>query len=167
MNKIELVTQPETDDRVKQTIDQDTLKKLEKLITQEKESPEEQVDFDGFKIPDGKIPLDGHFSTNEIRELVNLAKSEGLLSENVVVTVLESNGALGDKLVIKEENTEEKNDKIDKGDVNQSLLVPGADDNDKEDKEDKEDDGENNGRRKSSVGEDIAKAISEAKAKAN
>lgn len=152
MNKIELVTQPESDDRVKKTIDQDTLKKLEHLINQEKQSSEEQVDFDGFKIPDGKIPLDGHFSTNEIRGLVKLAKSEGLLSENVVVTVLESNGELGDKVVIKEDNKEEKNDKINKGDDEKDPLSTNDEDN------------ENNGRRKSSVGEDIAKAINEAKA---
>lgn len=62
----------------------------------------EKLDHDGFEIPQGKIPLDGHFSTNEVQQLVELAKSENLIKENVHVEVVEKNESLGDKLVIKE-----------------------------------------------------------------
>ena len=61
-----------------------------------------EYDVDGFKIPAGKIPLDGHFSAREIDQLVLMAQEGGLLEEDVQVKVLERN-QIGDKIVILEE----------------------------------------------------------------
>lgn len=79
--------------------------------TQDNDQKEDvaEYDDDGFEIPQGKIPLDGHFSTSEIRELVNLSKEEGILKEDINIKVLESNEAIGDKVVISEEP--DKNEK--------------------------------------------------------
>lgn len=150
MSKIEIITQPETKDRVKQTPDKKTLEKLRELVLEnpgstllqdamepdkkpndkspsvqtsdaasnkkdkslsistddrtkgEKVESPKEYDQDGFEIPQGKIPLDGHFSSNEIKELVNLAILEGLLKPTVEVKVLEHNDLVGDKVVIME-----------------------------------------------------------------
>lgn len=95
--------------------------------TQDNDQKEEEFveyDDDGFEIPQGKIPLDGHFSTSEIRELVKLSKEEGILKEDINIKVLESNEAIGDKVVISEEPEKDEKNK------------------DKEDEEDEEDDEE-------------------------
>ncbi|EGV60020.1 hypothetical protein PSN45_002246 [Yamadazyma tenuis] len=63
---------------------------------------EKITDHDGFEIPQGKIPLDGHFSTSEIKALVNLAKDEGFLKESVEVQVADHSETVGDKVVIVE-----------------------------------------------------------------
>lgn len=148
MNRIEIITQPETEGRVKQTPNKATLEKLKSLINENppneedslndplasdkkparekshqlenaKDNPaalahdttkEKVYDDDGFEIPQGKIPLDGHFSTNEIRELVNLAKLENLLKPTVEVRVIEENSLVGDKVVIMEPESEEGKD---------------------------------------------------------
>lgn len=65
-------------------------------------SPE--VDEDGFEVPTGKIPLDGHFSSKEVAELVNHAKDQGLLKDSVEVQVLESNDRVGDKVQVVEKD---------------------------------------------------------------
>lgn len=84
--------------------------------TSEKTKGEKIIDHDGFEVPEGKIPLDGHFSTNEIKELVDVAKQEGLLKKDIQVKVLEKNDVVGDKVVItddkdKEKEKEEENEK--------------------------------------------------------
>lgn len=61
------------------------------------------LDEDGFEIPLGKIPLDGHFSTDEVKELVELSKEEGVLKDDVNVKVLESNEVVGDRIEVVEE----------------------------------------------------------------
>lgn len=132
MNKIEIITQPESGNHSSQM---DIAQKLQVLIkenpsaddnnsddttqssssdlkqTHGKESSrkiqstdltKEKLDHDGFEIPQGKIPLDGHFSTKEVQQLVDLAKSENMLKENVKVVVAEENKTLGDKVIIKE-----------------------------------------------------------------
>lgn len=149
MNRIEIITQPETEGRVKQTPNKATLEKLKSLISENppneedslddplasdkkptrekshqlqdsKDTPaalahdttkEKVYDDDGFEIPQGKIPLDGHFSTNEIRELVNLAKLENFLKPTVEVRVIEENSLVGDKVVIMEPESEPKEGK--------------------------------------------------------
>lgn len=82
----------------------------EKEAEKEEES-EGEYDADGFKIPAGKIPLDGHFSAREIDQLILMAQDEGLLDEDVRMKVLERN-QIGDKVIILEEPPE--NDKQDK-----------------------------------------------------
>lgn len=69
-----------------------------------------KYDEDGFEIPSGKIPIDGHFSTDEVKELVSLAKQEGILQEQVSVEVMESSDLLGDKIQVVERDTPEKED---------------------------------------------------------
>lgn len=73
-----------------------------------------EYDDDGFVIPQGKIPLDGHFSTSEIKELIKLSKEEGILKEDVNIKVLDSNEHIGDKVVISEESDKDKLDNPDK-----------------------------------------------------
>lgn len=62
------------------------------------------IDDDGFEVPQGKIPLDGHFSTNEIQGLISIAKQEGLLKEDVELKILDKNDKVGDKVVILEKD---------------------------------------------------------------
>lgn len=82
--------------------------------THEKEDDSVEYDDDGFVIPQGKIPLDGHFSTSEIKELIKLSKEEGILKEDVNIKVLDSNEHIGDKVVISEESDKDKLDNPDK-----------------------------------------------------
>ncbi|GEQ69272.1 hypothetical protein JCM33374_g2943 [Metschnikowia sp. JCM 33374] len=102
-NKISIIAQPctqEDDTRVEAT----TIKKLQKLVQQDveketkysgklhgEENPEQRdlsdYDDDGFRIPVGKIPLDGQFSACEMKHLVELSKDEGLLRSDVRVRV--------------------------------------------------------------------------------
>ncbi|ODV80861.1 uncharacterized protein CANTADRAFT_4856 [Suhomyces tanzawaensis NRRL Y-17324] len=60
---------------------------------------EQEYDDDGFAIPQGKIPIDGHFSTRELQELVEIAQLEGYLND-VDFKVVDHNETLGDKVVI-------------------------------------------------------------------
>lgn len=102
MKQVELITQPKTEKRVKQTIDADTIKKLAELVKDDTHNTHKEIDHDGLEVPEGKIPLDGHFTAEEIEELVEMAKSEGILKNNVIVKVLEHN-KFGDKVVIMED----------------------------------------------------------------
>lgn len=97
------------------------------------------LDDDGFEIPQGKIPLDGHFSTQELKEILGAAKEEGLLNENVEVKVLESN-EIGDKIVIaeREENEEGEKDEDDKEDDDEGNKKDNGKSDDKEDSDKKE-----------------------------
>lgn len=106
-----------------------------------KDDDDVEYDDDGFEIPQGKIPLDGHFSTSEIKELVKLSKEGGILKDDINIKVLESNEAIGDKVVISEEpdkdekNKDEKDkDEKDKDEKNKDE----EDDNSKIDKKEKE-----------------------------
>lgn len=60
-------------------------------------------DDDGFEIPPGKIPLDGHFSTEELELLVDIAKKEGFLKDDVNVKVIGTSELFGDKVLLSEE----------------------------------------------------------------
>lgn len=62
-----------------------------------------RYDEDGFEIPLGKIPLDGHFSTEEVKELVEISKEEGVLKSDVNVNIVEHSDAVGDRIEIAEE----------------------------------------------------------------
>lgn len=126
MSRIELVTQPskekldeleireKTLDKLHNLVDEtleestehkdaqnDEFKETEKLILEQKRSPSPELDHDGFEVPKGKIPIDGNFSASEVKQLVELAKEEGLLAEQVEVKVLERN-SIGNKVVVKE-----------------------------------------------------------------
>lgn len=72
-----------------------------KKETSEEDESDGEYDADGFKIPAGKIPLDGHFSAREIDQLILMAQDEGLLVEDVQMKVLERN-QIGDKIIIHE-----------------------------------------------------------------
>lgn len=67
-------------------------------------------DEDGFEIPQGKIPLDGHFSTEELELLVDLAKKEGFLKDDVAIKVVETSKQFGDKVVITEDHAKKEPD---------------------------------------------------------
>lgn len=106
MNSINLVTQPSEDST---PLKEEILSKLNELVEKNYEEEERdshgkdedvKYDEDGFEIPKGKIPLDGNFSTKEIEGLVDLAKKENLLDENVEVSVLDPNEKIGDKIKI-------------------------------------------------------------------
>lgn len=86
----------------------------QETTTHEKEDGSVEYDDDGFVIPQGKIPLDGHFSTSEIKELVKLSKEEGILKDDVNIKVLDTNKDIGDKVVISEESDKDKLDNPDK-----------------------------------------------------
>lgn len=127
MTNIQLVSQPEKAPKD----EKHTLEKLQELVREnpladdlEEEKgahqlshvdpknnavPESPVmDDDGFEIPPGKIPIDGHFLTHEIKQLVTLAQKEGLLDNSVQVSVVETNDVVGDKIVISEKNEERR-----------------------------------------------------------
>ena len=76
-----------------------------KKESEKEDESEGEYDADGFKIPAGKIPLDGHFSAREIDQLILMAQDEGLLDEDVRRKVLERN-QIGDKVIILEEPPE-------------------------------------------------------------
>lgn len=110
--------------------------------TQEKTTHEEEgsvgYDDDGFAIPQGKIPLDGHFSTSEIKELLKLSKEGGILKDGVNVKVLDSNEKVGDKVVISEKTDKDKVDKGDQegeDDSNGDKKVENGEKNKKDEKE--------------------------------
>lgn len=60
------------------------------------------VDFDA-EVHSDKIPLDGAFSTEEMKELVDMAKEEGLLKSDIDVRVVEHNDLIGDRVEVVEE----------------------------------------------------------------
>lgn len=112
-DKIEITAQPATREqrnevrdttirKLKDLVKQDLNKELgsnEEVLTNLPKNPEEdpesdelgEYDQDGFRIPVGKIPLDGQFSTLELKELVELSKEEGLLRDDVDVRVRDKN----------------------------------------------------------------------------
>ncbi|KAK6463216.1 hypothetical protein DFJ63DRAFT_109234 [Scheffersomyces coipomensis] len=67
-----------------------------------KDGQQLQYDEDGFLIPPGKIPLDGNFSTAEIKELIQISQDNGLLSDGVDVQVVDHDSHFGDRVVIKD-----------------------------------------------------------------
>ncbi|KAJ8141245.1 hypothetical protein OY671_005576 [Metschnikowia pulcherrima] len=112
-DKIQITAQPATREqrsevrdttirKLKDLVKQDLNKELgsnEEVLTNLPKNPEEDpesdesgdYDEDGFRIPVGKIPLDGQFSTSELKELVELSKEEGLLRDDVDVRVRDKN----------------------------------------------------------------------------
>lgn len=112
-NKVELVTQPAKEGET--SARNGALQKLLKLVEAEAgDGPDAKegsplLDEEGFEIPQDKIPLDGHFSTDEMKELVKLTQEEGMLLENVEVKVLDTN-KVGDKIEIVEKNDQKEED---------------------------------------------------------
>lgn len=138
--KFELQTQPATNEDPK-AAKSNALEKLKDLVEEypakvenndEEKATESdssgEYDFDGFKVPKGKIPLDGHFTTKEIDALISVAQDEGVLNEQVRVDVLNNNEKIGDRIIVKdpsdekaakkqdEEDEENESKKEDKGD---------------------------------------------------
>ncbi|SGZ55866.1 CIC11C00000003131 [Sungouiella intermedia] len=112
-NKVELVTQLAKEGET--SARNGALQKLLKLVEAEAgDGPDVKegsplLDEEGFEIPQDKIPLDGHFSTDEMKELVKLTQEEGMLLENVEVKVLDTN-KVGDKIEIVEKNDQKEED---------------------------------------------------------
>ncbi|CAI5757630.1 unnamed protein product [Candida verbasci] len=83
---------------------------------EEQEEQEENkpiLDHDGLEIPQGKIPVDSQFSTPELIKLVEVAKDQGIIKEEIDVKVLE-HGELGDRIRVadpREKPNETKEDK--------------------------------------------------------
>lgn len=50
--------------------------------------------------PEGKIPLDGHFSTQEVKQILKASKEGGLLENDIDMKILMHNDITGDKVVI-------------------------------------------------------------------
>lgn len=67
-----------------------------------------EFDHDGFEIPRGKIPLDGHFSTKEIDILLKMSKELGILHKDVSLDVVNENKLVGDRVVLHERSQDEK-----------------------------------------------------------
>lgn len=67
-----------------------------------------EVDYDGFEIPRGKIPLDGHFSTREIDILLKMSKELGILHKDLSLDVVNENKVVGDRVVLHERSRGEK-----------------------------------------------------------
>ncbi|CCE86142.1 Piso0_005792 [Millerozyma farinosa CBS 7064] len=67
-----------------------------------------EIDYDGFEIPRGKIPLDGHFSTKEIDTLLKMSKESGILHKDVSLDVVTENQLVGDRVVLHERSSDEK-----------------------------------------------------------
>ncbi|CAK7900924.1 hypothetical protein CAAN1_11S00518 [[Candida] anglica] len=107
---IELQTQPGSTESNPEA----TLEKLEDLVEKEQQNEidddgKPEYDDDGYEIPTGKIPLDGHFTTDEIKNLIKVAQKEGILKDDVHVDVLSSNSTFGDRVIVEEkEDPEEK-----------------------------------------------------------
>lgn len=108
--KVEIVTKP---DNGSSSPPRDDL--LKKLLLMAKEntklSAPTEVDEDGFVIPDGKLPIDGHFSTEEVKVLIELAKEDGAMGDNVRVDVLESS-KLGDRIEVVESPDRSDDEKL-------------------------------------------------------
>ncbi|PVH16047.1 uncharacterized protein CXQ87_003910 [Candidozyma duobushaemuli] len=143
MGRIELVTQPSKENLNEEALREATLNKLHKLVNEnrddddkeatkkEKEgqvhgrksespvsspsrTPSPEVDYDGFEVPSGKIPIDGNFSTSEVKELIELAREDGALGADIDVKVLERN-ALGNRVVVSEKEQQERERKEKEG----------------------------------------------------
>ncbi|KAF5211395.1 hypothetical protein EJF18_30784 [Clavispora lusitaniae] len=99
--EVELVTQPE--ESGSQVDKESTLKKLKQLAENSKSSPESEKDEDGFVIPEGKLPIDGNFSTEEVKKLIEIAKEDGSMAENIHVEVLDGN-KIGERVKIVEKS---------------------------------------------------------------
>lgn len=136
MGRIELVTQPSKENIQEDTFREDTMQKLHKLVNEtledkdkdehkeeHKKEREEQVrgeesglssetpvDHDGFEVPEGKIPLDGNFSSREVKEIIELAQEEGVLNDGINVEVLDRS-SLGNRVVVTEKEQQEKDKK--------------------------------------------------------
>lgn len=57
--------------------------------------------------PEGKIPLDGHFSTQEVKYILQASKEGGLLKNDIDMRVLMHNDITGDKVVISSPDNDE------------------------------------------------------------
>lgn len=116
-HKIELVTQPAKD--TTNSVREEVLRKLLELVENKTDqndtkSDNVEVDEDGFEIPQDRIPIDGHFSTEEVKELVKLTQEEGMLLDEVIVKVLDSN-EVGDRIeVVGEDQEEETREDVEK-----------------------------------------------------
>lgn len=129
MNQVEVITQPVS--KLKDiSTNEGPLEKLKDLVeknpvveddkeknagdkgTPDTESHEDDVkyDYDGFEVPEGKIPIDGHFSTKELQELVIIAQDVGIIDKEIEVLVKNHNDVIGDKVVIsqKREGTDDR-----------------------------------------------------------
>lgn len=157
-DKIELQTQPEknngTDDpqhtieKLKELVkeypaedDKDETSNEENKKSNEEDSESDDYDEDGFKVPSGKIPIDGHFTSKEIEQLVSIAQEEGFIKDDVSVEVLLRDENFGDKVVIEEksEDEEESEDKHIAEKKKKKKLQKG--DNAKEEEDREEEDG--------------------------
>ncbi|CCG22528.1 hypothetical protein CORT_0B08230 [Candida orthopsilosis Co 90-125] len=69
-----------------------------------------EVDHDGMEVPQGKIPLDGQFSTDELKKLVEVAQEKGILSEDVDLKVVDS-GEIGDRIRLADAKADEEKKK--------------------------------------------------------
>lgn len=151
MDKIELVSQPANGEhRDANQVLQLTLRKLRELV---KENPAEckyggdethecleQYDQDGFEIPQGKIPLDGHFSTEEIQELVKFAQDNGIISKSIGVKILSENETVGDTIEISDLQEGINDEK--EGDDNDEKEDDKKDEKEDDKKDDKKDEKE-------------------------
>lgn len=109
MDKITIYTQPDEQQEKTNDVNESIKEKLETLIDKQPPPSSEfplyeslknkNLDFDGLEIPEGKIPLDGQFSTKEVQEIVKIAQDDGVLKEDITVKLIETK-AVGDKVVI-------------------------------------------------------------------
>ncbi|RCK56584.1 hypothetical protein Cantr_05365 [Candida viswanathii] len=116
-DKIAIYTQPE--DQQEHTIEvvESVKEKLENLIEQlpalSSEFPlyedlkKRSVDYEGIEIPEGKIPLDGQFSTKEVQKIVEIAQENGILKEDITVQLVEKK-SVGDTVVISDPKEKEE-----------------------------------------------------------
>ncbi|MCP8718786.1 MAG: hypothetical protein M5F18_05760 [Asgard group archaeon] len=109
MDKIAIYTQPENQQEDSVEVTESAREKLENLIDNLPHSGTElplyedlknrNLDFQGIEIPEDKIPIDGQFSTKEVQEMVKVAQDNGMLKDDVTVTLVEKK-TIGDKVVI-------------------------------------------------------------------
>lgn len=153
MSKIEVMTQPDRHENG--SSNETTLDKLKELVEQNPvadedeenkhdEGPEDETkyDYDGFEVPEGKIPIDGHFSTKEIQELVTIAQEEGLLNKEIRVLVKDHNNTIGDKVVISQaedqEDDKEDDEEVDPKDTDPKDKDPKDKDHEENDEQEKD-----------------------------
>lgn len=103
VDKIELMAQPQKPRSPEIDVRLSAIQKLRDLVLHDVEDTEDQkaVDHDGFEVPTGKIPLDGQFTTDEMKELVEASKEEGVLKDDIDVELTKTTN-LCEELVIKE-----------------------------------------------------------------
>ena len=97
-----------------------------------------ELDEDGMEVPQGKIPLDGQFSTEELKKLVEIAQEKGILSEDVDLKVIDS-GEIGDRIRLADAQKREEMEKEEK-----EREENKATDKDKDTEKDKEKEKEEN-----------------------